>query len=202
MSVMARRIVSISPSATAWRSSSRVMERKVSRPGHCAQRARLDRRRVKALYGRHWSGPMEFTLDTDAGRPAYQQIETQVADAIADGTLGPGDRLPPERELALRLGVSRMTVRQAFDALARRGLVERGVGRGTFVSAPRVDIDRRAHVAGFTEQMESAGLEAAATVLSAEVVGAPAAIARALEHRPRGARRAHPARALGWRHRR
>ena len=80
---------------------------------------------------------MDFTLDTDAGRPAYQQIESQVTDAIARGTLGPGDRLPPERDLALTLGVSRMTVRQAFDALARKGLVERGVGRGTFVTGCR-----------------------------------------------------------------
>ncbi len=124
---------------------------------------------------------MEFSLDTNAGRPAYQQIEGQVADAIAQGTLGPGDRLPPERDLALTLGVSRMTVRQAFDALARRGLVERGVGRGTFVTAPRVEIDRRAHVAGFTEQMESAGLEPGSEVLGADVVGAPAAVAHALQ---------------------
>lgn len=123
---------------------------------------------------------MEFLIDTGAGRPAYQQIEAQVADAIAAGTLGAGDRLPPERDLAVRLGVSRMTVRQAFDALARRGLVERGVGRGTFVSAPRVEIDRTERVAGFTEQMERAGLEPGATVLTAEVTRAPAAVARAL----------------------
>lgn len=123
---------------------------------------------------------MEFIVDTGAGRPVYQQIEEQVADAIAAGALGAGDRLPPERDLAARLGVSRMTVRQAFDALARRDLVERGVGRGTFVSSPRVELDRTERVAGFTEQMERAGLEPSATVLAAEVTGAPAPIARAL----------------------
>ena len=108
---------------------------------------------------------MDFTLDTDAGRPAYQQIESQVTDAIVRGTLGPGDRLPPERDLALTLGVSRMTVRQAFDALARKGLVERGVGRGTFVTAPRVELDRTERVAGFSEQMERAGLEPSAVLV-------------------------------------
>ena len=123
---------------------------------------------------------MDFTIDTNAGRPVYQQIEEQVADAIAGGALGPGDRLPPERDLAVRLGVSRMTVRQGFDALARRGLVERGVGRGTFVSSPRVDLDRTARVAGFTEQMTRAGLEPGARVLSAEVVRAPGVVAHAL----------------------
>ena len=39
---------------------------------------------------------MDFTLDTAAGRPAYQQIESQVTDAIVRGTLGPGyPALPP-----------------------------------------------------------------------------------------------------------
>ena len=123
---------------------------------------------------------MDFTIDTSTGRPAYQQLEAQVSDAIATGALGPGDRLPPERALAVRLGVSRMTVRQAFDALARSGLVERGVGRGTFVASPRIDLDRTARVAGFTEQMERAGLEPGAAVLGAEVLRAPGAVARAL----------------------
>ena len=123
---------------------------------------------------------MKLTLDPLAGRPAYQQIEAQVIAQIEAGTLGPGDRLPPERELAASLGVSRMTIRQAFDALARGGLVERGVGRGTFVAAPRVELDRSSRVAGFSEQMERAGLEPGATVLGAEVTRAPAPVARAL----------------------
>jgi GntR family transcriptional regulator len=127
---------------------------------------------------------MEFTIDIASRRPAYQQIEAQVAEAIASGSLSPGDRLPPERDLAVRLGVSRMTVRQAFDALAREGLVERGVGRGTFVASPHVEIDRTARVAGFTEQMERAGLEPGATVLGAEVTRAPAPVARALGLEP------------------
>ena len=123
---------------------------------------------------------MEFTIDGTTGRPAYQQIEDQIADAIARHELGPGERIPPERELAARLHVSRMTVRQAFDALARRGLVERGVGRGTFVAAPHVDLDRTERVAGFTEQMERAGRESGARVIGAEQTRAPGAVARAL----------------------
>ena len=67
------------------------------------------------------------------GRPAWAQIEAQLAERISSGGLRAGERLPPERELARSLGVSRMTVRQALGSLARRGLVDRGVGRGTFV---------------------------------------------------------------------
>jgi DNA-binding GntR family transcriptional regulator len=65
--------------------------------------------------------------------PAWAQIEAQLAERIESGGLQAGERLPPERELARSLGGSRMTVRQALGALAERGLVERGVGRGTFV---------------------------------------------------------------------
>jgi GntR family transcriptional regulator len=127
---------------------------------------------------------MKLALDPLSGRPAYQQLEAQVAARIAAGAPGPGDRLPPERELASDLGVSRMTIRQAFDALARRGLVERGVGRGTFVTAPRVELERRTRVAGFTEQMERAGLEPGAVVTSAAVRSAPPEVAAALQLRP------------------
>jgi DNA-binding GntR family transcriptional regulator len=73
--------------------------------------------------------------------PAWAQIEAQLAERIESGGLQAGERLPPERELARSLGVSRMTVRQALGALARRGLVERGVGRGTFVRAHAVRVE-------------------------------------------------------------
>ena len=93
-------------------------------------------------------------------KPAWVQIEEQLADRIESGELAAGERLPPERELADALGVSRMTVRQALASLAARGMVERGVGRGTFVSeADKVTHDLT-RVAGFTEQVERLGLEA------------------------------------------
>ncbi len=54
---------------------------------------------------------------------------------IAAGGYRPGDRLPPERELIGRLGVSRTTLRKALDALERDGAIWRHVGKGTFVAA-------------------------------------------------------------------
>ena len=76
---------------------------------------------------------LRLRLRRRADEPAWAQIEAQLAERIESGGLQAGERLPPERELARSLGVSRMTVRQALDTLARRGLVDRGVGRGTFV---------------------------------------------------------------------
>ena len=54
---------------------------------------------------------------------------------IATGSFRPGDRLPPERELTVILGMSRSMLRGALDALEREGAIWRHVGKGTFVAA-------------------------------------------------------------------
>lgn len=100
----------------------------------------------------------------------HAQIQAELAGRIASGALAPGQRLPPERDLAEAHGVSRMTVRQALGALADRGLIERGVGRGTFVADPRVPHDL-SRVAGFTEVLRRGGLAAGARVRSVRLVG-------------------------------
>ncbi len=71
----------------------------------------------------------------DAGtrEPVYQQIAEQVNEAIVGGQLRHGDKLPTIRALAGELGVNRDTVALAYDGLARDGIVETTVGRGTFV---------------------------------------------------------------------
>lgn len=56
------------------------------------------------------------------------------------GDLSPGDRLPPERELAASLGVSRGSIRQALGALELLGVIESRVGDGTFIVNRRVEI--------------------------------------------------------------
>ncbi len=55
---------------------------------------------------------------------------------ILDGDLEPGDRLPPERELADHFGVSRVSIREALRELENRGLIDRKPGRGTIVLSP------------------------------------------------------------------
>jgi GntR family transcriptional regulator len=127
----------------------------------------------RRIFGPRWR------LRPGSSVPAYAQIEDQLAARIASGELAAGERLPPERELAESLGVSRMTVRQALTSLASRGLVERGVGRGTFVARVKLDHDLR-RVAGFSELMHRQGVEPGATLLSAEEAAAPDAVAAAL----------------------
>jgi GntR family transcriptional regulator, transcriptional repressor for pyruvate dehydrogenase complex len=75
-----------------------------------------------------------------AGR-ASQDVLRQIKLAIRTGALRPGDRLPSERELTDRLGVSRVTVRDALRMLEAAGLIEIRVGArgGAFVTAPNAD---------------------------------------------------------------
>ncbi|MEV4757800.1 PLP-dependent aminotransferase family protein [Micromonospora sp. NPDC049559] len=62
-------------------------------------------------------------------------IYRQLHDAILDGRLRPGERLPPTRELAGRLGVARNTVSVAYERLTAEGFLVARVGAGTFVGA-------------------------------------------------------------------
>ena len=68
-------------------------------------------------------------------RPLYGHLVTLLESAIARGDLPSGARLPPERELATRLHISRTTVVSAYRELESKGLLRGYVGRGTFVCA-------------------------------------------------------------------
>lgn len=115
------------------------------------------------------------------GTPVHAQIEQWLVDEISAGDLATGDRLPGERELAKALQVSRMTLRQALEGLARRGVLVRLPGRagGAFVAEPKIDCDLTG-VAGFTEQMRRANRRAGAQVLEAHTVAAAEDVASAL----------------------
>ena len=58
----------------------------------------------------------------------------RLRELIAEGGYGPGDRLPPERQLIEQLGIGRAALRRALDQLERAGAIWRHVGKGTFVA--------------------------------------------------------------------
>ncbi len=72
-------------------------------------------------------------------RPAYLSLAEQFARAIGDGTLLPGSKLKPHRDLAYDLGLSVQTVSRAYNELIRRGLIAGRVGSGSFVLAQAGD---------------------------------------------------------------
>ena len=63
----------------------------------------------------------------------YLQIANQILERIRSGALVQGAQLPPERELAVQMGVSRPTVREALIALELLGVVEIRIGQGTYI---------------------------------------------------------------------
>jgi len=73
-------------------------------------------------------------LDPASQIPLYRQIRDQLRQLITTGALAVGDRLPPSRELATRLGVHRTTVANAYAELAADGWIDGHVGRGTFIA--------------------------------------------------------------------
>jgi GntR family transcriptional regulator len=125
-------------------------------------------------------------LDRAGGLPVHVQIEQWLTAAIASGRLGPGDRLPPERELSTRLGVSRMTLRQGVEALERRGVVTRIPGRdgGAFVTEPKVECDLTG-LPGFSAQVRRTNLRPGSIVLSARQLRCPADVQKPLRLEPR-----------------
>ncbi len=98
---------------------------------------------------------LSVTIDRHSPVPLYFQVAQGLELAITDGTLTPGERLENEVDLAIRLGVSRPTMRRAIQHLVEGGLLERHRGIGTTVLDPA---DRAAApLAGLWDELDEAG---------------------------------------------
>ncbi len=120
-----------------------------------------------------------LSIDKQLPTPAYLQLKDKLSKAIDQGRLSPGMALPSERDLADSLGLSRMTVRRAFEELVAEKQLEQRQGSGTYVLPKRVEqmIDR---VLGFTEEAQNLGFKAGSELLEAKRVLADAVVAKAL----------------------
>src|SRR6476620_11781873 len=76
-----------------------------------------------------------FTVvDSDRGNTTAEEVVGRLRDMIQSGELSSGDRLPPERDLAKLLGVSRPTLRAGIRSLTAVGILQSRQGAGTFVA--------------------------------------------------------------------
>lgn len=121
----------------------------------------------------------EFTKAKSA-EPAYTRIAAEIRARIQSGEFVVGDSLPPERELCVEFGVSRMTVRRALGVLEREGRVHRDATRGTFVSEPRVQL----RLGSFSQEVARAGRQPGAELFWAEERRADDEIADGLAVKP------------------
>lgn len=125
-----------------------------------------------------FSGDIFKTIDPEHGGTTAEEVISQLREMIHRGELRPGDRLPPERDLAKLFGVSRPTLRAGIRSLAAVGVLQSRQGAGTFVvkteGPPSLDshpLRLMASLHGFTsEEMFEArrSLEMAVAGLAAE----------------------------------
>jgi GntR family transcriptional regulator len=124
-----------------------------------------------------------YRPDRPLGPATTKRVQVRtILEQLIVAELNPGDAIPSERALVVRLGVSRVTIRQAIADLVDAGALERVHGKGTYVTGPQVD--SRLHLTSFSREMRDRGLVPATVVLSAAEEPADDGVAYALRIRP------------------
>ena len=111
-------------------------------------------------------------LDRESPRPIFAQIQERLEEAISRGTLAPHERIPSERQLSDRFGVSRMTARRAIEAVTRDQLLYSRPGQGTFVADQRVIQQPLQRLTSFSEDILGRGMQPSSRVLDQRVMEA------------------------------
>lgn len=112
-----------------------------------------------------------FVLNLDLDRrspiPVYIQISDAIRARIQTGKLSPDSVLPSSEQICEKLGITRMTLRQAYNVLASEGLVDAQRGRGTFVRRSKLE-RTLGQMVGFSEEMRAWGKTPSSKTLSFE----------------------------------
>lgn len=104
---------------------------------------------------------MLVRIDTSSSVPIFAQIAASIRRAIAEGDLGPGDRLAPARDLAEALDVNLHTVLRGYQELRDEGVIELRRGRGAVVTATaQRTAGAHAALAAYIDHARRAGLSA------------------------------------------
>lgn len=121
---------------------------------------------------------LPLAINSTSPMPPFEQLRTQMLDAIATGELVPGARLPTVRRLAEDLGIAAGTVARAYRELESSGVIETRGRNGTFVSPHGDAAHREAQRAAtvFADQMRALRLdtEEAIALVSAALRSEPA----------------------------
>jgi DNA-binding GntR family transcriptional regulator len=131
----------------------------------------------------HRSAPIDqlvdtFVVDRQTPIPLYFQVSQHFERAIESGLLPQGSLFENEIQLAERLGVSRPTMRRAMELLVDKGLIVRRRGIGTRVVQPKVR--RPLELTSLYDDLAASGQRPRTRVLSFEIGGAEAEVARRL----------------------
>lgn len=103
------------------------------------------------------SSSLNISLNRDSEEPIYRQLIRQVQMQIDGGLLSAGSRLPASRDLAKQLGISRISVVNAYAELRSEGYLSAHAGRGTFVSREKAPISPSNHTQRIVQQQSGTG---------------------------------------------
>lgn len=99
------------------------------------------------------------TIALPQGGPLYLQLKRWIEDAVRRGAIKPGDALPSERDLAVRVDMSRVTVRKAVQHLVREGVLVQRHGSGTYVAPQPNRVEQSlSQLTSFAEDMARRGM--------------------------------------------
>lgn len=113
---------------------------------------------------------MNFQCDTASRTPIYKQLMEQVREAVAQGRLEAGERLPSVRQLSRELVVNPNTVARAYTELEREGVLNTRQGLGVFVAERQSGLTKKARRERLTESLDRFLTEAVHLGFSAEEV--------------------------------
>jgi len=112
-------------------------------------------------------------LDKSIPIPLYYQLKKQILSLIENAQIKEGELLPPENELCKMLNVSRPTIRQAFTELVNEGYLHRYKGKGTFISASKINDRFFSKLQTFHDEMVEKGYNPSTLVLKLEKIKGP-----------------------------
>lgn len=110
----------------------------------------------------------------------YLRLKNDLLGEIDAGVYAPNDRLPSQRELGQRYGLSHMTVRRAINELVQEGVIYARQGQGIYVADSKQEAER-GPLFSFTEDMALRGMRASSRVLEKSVVNASTMLASTLQ---------------------
>ena len=99
---------------------------------------------------------MQLYIDNRSGAPIYDQIYSQIKDAILSGQVTEGEALPSIRALAKDLRISVITTKRAYDELEAQGLINTVAGKGCFVAEKNLDLIREQKLKELEDHLDAA----------------------------------------------
>ena len=111
---------------------------------------------------------MNILISNANDKPIYEQICTQIKNAVLAGALRPGDALPSIRSLAKDLRVSVITTKRAYDELEKDGYLYTVPGKGCYVAEKNTQLVRETYLTQIEEHMTKILSLAAACGLTAD----------------------------------